>query len=558
MYIFKNAFKSITRSKGRNILIGFILVVISVSSCIALSIKNSASEIVNSYEQNFNLTATIGVDREALRAAAQTQGTDMRQIIQSITNPSIDDIKKYGDSKYLSGYSYILSSSVNSSTLTPVSNETASLTPGVTQSAANGANNNNNNNNNNSNNNPGRNPQDLPGGGQLTRGDFTIVGYSGVSAMTSFVNGTYKVTSGAMFEDTNKSTVCVISEELATENSVKINDKITLTNPKNAEEKYIFTVVGLYKDTTATDTSSMNWFSNAANQIITNYTALSAIVDSSKVASDKVIADAAAKTATTTATPTSAATATTAEPAATTLSSQLASSFNLIDNDSVAAFTAELKAKGLSDKYTVTTNIDALSQRVKPVKNLNNFATIFLILVLIIGGLILSVLNMINIRERKYEVGVLRAIGMKKGKLALQFVSELLMVTLVSIIIGSALGAMLSVPTASTLLKSEVTAMQTSQTQIAENFGRGGQGGFGGPGAPGGEAFGSRGGPGIMGGVFNQGRNVNYITQINAVINLQVLLQLVLIGLILTALSSIVSVVLISRYEPLKILSNRS
>lgn len=551
MYIFKNAFKSITRSKGRNILIGFILVVISVSSCIALSIKNSASEIVKSYEQNFNLVATIGIDREALRAAAHTQGTDMRQIMQSITNPSIDDIKKYGDSKYLSGYSYILSSSVNSSTLTPVSNETATLTPGVTQSAANSANNNNNNNN------PGRNPQDLPGGGQLTRGDFTIVGYSGVSAMTSFVNGAYKVTSGAIFEDANKSAVCVISEELATENSVKINDKITLTNPKNAEEKYIFTVVGLYKDTTATDTSSMNWFSNAANQIITNYTALSAIVDSSKTASDKAIADAATKAATTASTPTSAVTATT-EPAATTLSSQLASSFNLKDNDSVAAFTAELKAKGLSDKYTVTTNIDALSQSVKPVKNLNNFATIFLILVLIIGGLILSVLNMINIRERKYEVGVLRAIGMKKGKLALQFVSELLMVTLVSIIIGSAAGAMLSVPTASTLLKSEVDAMQTSQAQVAENFGRGGQGGFGGPGAPGGEAFGSRGGPGIMGGVFNQGRNVNYISQINAVINLQVLLQLVLIGLLLTALSSIVSVVLISRYEPLKILSNRS
>lgn len=39
MYIFKNAFRCISRAKGRNILIGLVVLLLSVSSCIGLSIK---------------------------------------------------------------------------------------------------------------------------------------------------------------------------------------------------------------------------------------------------------------------------------------------------------------------------------------------------------------------------------------------------------------------------------------------------------------------------------------------------------------------------------------
>lgn len=40
MYILKNALKGILRSKGRNVLIGIIVLVISTASCIGLSIRN--------------------------------------------------------------------------------------------------------------------------------------------------------------------------------------------------------------------------------------------------------------------------------------------------------------------------------------------------------------------------------------------------------------------------------------------------------------------------------------------------------------------------------------
>ena len=66
MYIIKNAFVSITRNKGRNILIAIIIAVISAACAITLSIRNSADKIVTAYEIKYNVEATIGMDRNAL------------------------------------------------------------------------------------------------------------------------------------------------------------------------------------------------------------------------------------------------------------------------------------------------------------------------------------------------------------------------------------------------------------------------------------------------------------------------------------------------------------
>ena len=47
MYILQNAAKNIGRNKGRNILIGVIILVIIATSAIALIINNTANGIIN-------------------------------------------------------------------------------------------------------------------------------------------------------------------------------------------------------------------------------------------------------------------------------------------------------------------------------------------------------------------------------------------------------------------------------------------------------------------------------------------------------------------------------
>ncbi len=71
---------------------------------------------------------------------------------------------------------------------------------------------------------------------------------------------------------------------------------------------------------------------------------------------------------------------------------------------------------------------------------------------------ILIVLNIFSVRERKYEVGVLTAIGMKKSKVSLQFILETFMVTIVAIIAGGIIGAASSVPITNSLLASQIEA----------------------------------------------------------------------------------------------------
>ena len=80
--------------------------------------------------------------------------------------------------------------------------------------------------------------------------------------------------------------------------------------------------------------------------------------------------------------------------------------------------------------------------------------------------MVLFVINMINIRERKYEIGVYRTIGMKKSTLTLQFILELFIVSFVALLIGAGLGSISSVPVSNFLLENEIE----SSTEKIENI----------------------------------------------------------------------------------------
>ena len=63
MYILKNAFRNVVRSKGRNILMGIIIFIIAVYLCIGLSIRQAAANAKETALENLEITAQISVDR---------------------------------------------------------------------------------------------------------------------------------------------------------------------------------------------------------------------------------------------------------------------------------------------------------------------------------------------------------------------------------------------------------------------------------------------------------------------------------------------------------------
>ena len=533
MYIIKNAWISITRNKGRNILIAIIIAVISAACAITLSIRNSADKIVTAYENKYNVEATIGMDRnalmESLRGGTGEDKNSQEEMINKfndIESVTVEEIKKYGESEYVSNYYYVYETSMDAEDLEEAtdslikeSTTTTTKTEQFTNPFSGGM------------------PPGMPGGssGSTTKksttttkktekifnekaqnGAFSIKGYSSYESMSDFITGNYTISLGEVSSDFT-SNGCIISEELATLNEIKVGDTIKLVNPDNSKLTYEIVVTGIYKENSDDASDMRNMFSNSANTIITNSTIV-----------EKILAD--DEELGVTVTPT----------------------FILTGTDVVEEFSKEVKEKGLSEYYTVTDNVETVLGATKSISNVKTFATTFLIITLIIGGVVLLVINMINIRERKYEIGVLRTIGMKRITVISQFMFELLVVCILGLLIGAGIGSLSSVSVANSLLENEISNASTDMEDINKNFGGISQFPQGVPGESGGA-------PNMSNEMnFNGIVNIEQIDSMEAVVDFKVLLQLLVIGVSLTIVSSISSCIAIARFSSLTILKERS
>ena len=148
-------------------------------------------------------------------------------------------------------------------------------------------------------------------------------------------------------------------------------------------------------------------------------------------------------------------------------------------------------------------------------------------------------INIFTISESKYEIGVLRAIGMTKGKVMCQLTIELLMITASALIIGTSIGLMSSQKVTNYMLEKEITKLQTKTAEINDNFGGPGYG---------------RPNKNHM----NQNKEIDYLTDFKVTTNPLTIIYCFLIGIGLTIISSTVAVLNINKYEPNRILQNRN
>lgn len=511
MYVIKNALKCIGRSKGRNILIGVIVLVIAVSACVGLSIRQAAEKAKTDTLNGLTVTATISFDRQSMmnqmrsdsNSTAQAEGgrfdkSQFAALMDSASSLSLDEYMKYAEADSVKDFYYSITVSINGTdAFSPVSTETAEGSTSESSGASGGG------------------KGAMMGG--YSSADFRIVGYSSEAAMTSFLNGTALITEGAIFEEGTENLDCIISEELAAFNNISVGDTIVLANPNHAEELYTLAVVGLYTDSSANEsvfgTRGMTE-SDPANWIYMSDTALQNILSSSEILNENA-----------------------SDETQTALTGSLSGTYVFADTDAYYQFEEDVRTLGLDDSYIVSsTDLAAYENSLMPLNTLSTTAGWFLLVILVIGAVILIVLNIFNVRERKYEIGVFTAMGMSKGKVAAQFLTEIFTVTLAAVIVGAGIGAVSSVPVTNALLQNQIEA-QTSQTsQIEQNFGRTNKT--------------------LADSPSFESEN-NYVTEISSATNMTVMLQMLGIAVLLTLISGAVSILFIMRYEPLKILANR-
>lgn len=495
MYILKNAFISITRNKGRNLLIGIVILVISCSVAVTLAINNSSSNLMESYASKYETEATLGMNRENMMKdfdpSNREESKENMQDMFSKSNVTVEEIEKFADSNYVKSYYYTLSTGVNSNSLEKVSADTNKEEEGERFGGRFGGDFNKEN---------------------TTSGDFTLKGYSSISSMNEFIEGTYTITDGEVSSDFD-SNHCLVSKELATSNGLTVGDTIEMVDASNESYTYTLTVTGIYEEKESSNDDRMAMFTNSANTIITNANVLKSMQEKN-----------------------------------TELTIQTNPTFVLTSSDVVEKFEKELQEKGLNENLKLETNLDQVENATSTISNVKNFAIMFLVITLIIGTIVLLVINMIHIRERRYEIGVLRTIGMKKSKVALQFFYELFIVSTIFLILGAGIGAMVSVPVSNQLLKSEIAESQNDTNKISENFGfRGDRKEEGGqmPSEPENHKF-----NGVV--------EVQVFDNIDAVVDFKVLIELLVIGLFVTLLSGTSALISIQRFSPLTILKERT
>ncbi|MFA9380873.1 MAG: ABC transporter permease [Acetanaerobacterium sp.] len=470
MYIFKNAVKNIGRNKGRNILMAVIIFAIILTTAVSIIINTTTGAIIKDYKARFGAEVSITYDfNKAISTTQYTVLTPEQQVA-------------FGESEYLQNKKFDASMQIAFENLRALDDDKEGLKMGGSLNTDSSAN---------------------SDSSETVKILGKIVASNQSDISDDFKKEFRKIISGNVYSAKDE---CIVSEQFAKFNKISVGDTIVVKSfYKNKPMPHTLKISGIYSDYTMTEGSIPSMYeyfpsaaSNRNNEILVSFDTAKAM----KMASEPnyLYVDAA---------------------------------YFLKDPAMLKDFQNELTKKGLPDTYKVTTDETGYNKIVGPVEGLSNTTKTFLLAVLILGSSILILLSTLAIRERKYEIGVLRAMGMKKGKVALGLLSEMLVITALCLVLGLGVGSVVSQPVANSML--------SNQIELAENNQSNG----------GGMVIATP-----IGG--NTDDDETPLSELEANLNIHAVIQIILISLALAGVSSIVGILYITKYEPMKILSERN
>ena len=229
-------------------------------------------------------------------------------------------------------------------------------------------------------------------------------------------SSTLTLTSGKLFDGTSTENVATVGKSLAEKNNLSVGSTFTLYGKD-------VTVVGIFDTGTS--------FSN--NQVIMPIAALQTLSSQTDQYTSVTL------------------------------------TVNSIEN--VATVTTAAKS-ALGDSADVTNGSEQAESTVAPLKNIQTISTYSLIAAVGAGAVIMLLTMIMIVRERRREIGVLKAIGASNAKIATQFAAESITFTLLATIIGFIVAAIAAQPL--------VTALASSSSSSTNMGGpmRGMRGGF--------------------------------------------------------------------------------
>lgn len=381
----KTALLSIRKNIGRSLLLFLLMFLITNLIIAGLSIQSASKESMDQVRTSLGSDVTFSYSMQNMMKDRE-KGEALDQSIQDITTDMANQLK---DLDYVESYNYTLSVGVSSDDIDPV--EMSSDTTESSQSQQNA---------------PGMG-NDMPK--MLDENDFTIVGNTTMAHLSSFENENYVLSSGRLLtEEDAKTTNCVIESALASDNDLEVGDTITFSS-SDEEVDVTLTIIGIY--TVETTEQMGNMMSNRQNPMNQIYTDLSVAQtlnqDETKISS---------------------------------------ATYYLDDPDHIDAF-IELAQSSTDidfDTYTLDANDQIYQRSISSLESMGQFATLFLIVVIVAGSAILCLILVLTMRSRFYEYGVFLSLGQSKLKIVCQQFLEIFMIAMVAWTLSLGSGKMVS------------------------------------------------------------------------------------------------------------------
>ena len=135
---------------------------------------------------------------------------------------------------------------------------------------------------------------------------------------------------------------------------------------------------------------------------------------------------------------------------------------NSLDNLSTA--TTDIKSI-LGDKADITNSQDTADQLIKPLESVKSVALFSLVGAIIAGSVIVLMTMLMVVRERRREIGVLKAIGASKSSIISQFVAESVTLMALGLVVGLGLGIASATPITNMLVDNSSSSTTSSQTR---------------------------------------------------------------------------------------------
>ena len=145
-------------------------------------------------------------------------------------------------------------------------------------------------------------------------------------------------------------------------------------------------------------------------------------------------------------------------------------------SDNVATVIESLKGS-LADKADITSQVEQAEQNVSSLESIAGLTLVGVVGAAGAGAIIILLAMIMIVRERRREIGVIKAIGGTNRSVMAQFTSEALTLTVMGGIVGLAIGIAVSGPMTSSLVTNGQTTASSSQMPNRQ----GGPGGMGRP-----------------------------------------------------------------------------